>query len=262
MARYVRFSVFGKYGWGRVVDAGIQPLTKSPYDGGLPSDEGSVLAWESVQLLPPCDPSKIVCIGRNYADHAAELGHDLPTEPLMFLKPPSALTAHDCPIAYPTGQSALVHHEGELGVIIRRRTTDMRPEDWRSHVLGFTLVNDVTARDLQRRDVQFTRAKGFDTFCPVGPWVDTDFVPAAQRVTVTVNGELRQDGHLGQMIFPVPEILAAISRVMTLEQGDLIATGTPSGVGALEVGDRVVVRIAGLGELANTVEARVTPPHS
>jgi len=256
MAKYVQFTVHGKRGWGRAVDGGIQPVGQSPFEGGTPADQGSLLPWEAVTLEVPTQPTKIVCIGRNYADHAAELGHDLPTEPLMFLKPPSALLPHEGAIIYPTGQSSLVHHEGELGVVIARRTSHMAAEDWRSHVLGFTIVNDVTARDLQRKDVQFTRAKGFDTFCPVGPWVDTDFEPADQAITVDVNGERRQSGRLGQMIFDVPTIIAAISRVMTLERGDLIATGTPSGVGTLEVGDEVVVTIEGLGRLVNQVFSR------
>jgi 2-keto-4-pentenoate hydratase/2-oxohepta-3-ene-1,7-dioic acid hydratase in catechol pathway len=255
MPRYVRFTVFGKHGWGRVVDAGIQPVSGSPYDGGVPVDAGEVLDWSAVRLGVPASPSKIVCIGRNYADHAAELGNDLPTEPLMFLKPPSALLPHEGAIVYPVGQSSLVHHEAELGVVIARRTRNVAAADWRAHVLGFTLVNDVTARDLQRKDVQFTRAKGFDTFCPVGPWVDTDFTPESQAVTLHVNGALRQSGHLGQMIFRVPQLIEAISRVMTLEQGDVIATGTPAGVGPIEVGDEVVVTIEGLGSLSNTVVA-------
>jgi 2-keto-4-pentenoate hydratase/2-oxohepta-3-ene-1,7-dioic acid hydratase in catechol pathway len=255
MARYVQFTVFGKRGWGRAIDGGIQPVSSNPFDGGIPVDQGAPLSYEAVHLEVPSQPTKIVCIGRNYADHAAELGHDLPTEPLMFLKPPSALLAHQGAIVYPVGQSSLVHHEGELGIVIGRRTRNVAAADWRAHVFGFTIVNDVTARDLQRKDVQFTRAKGFDTFCPVGPWVDTDFVPDDQRVTVRVNGELRQDGHLRQMIFPVPALIEAISRVMTLEQGDIIATGTPSGVGPLLVGDEVEVAIDGLGVLVNTVTA-------
>ncbi len=255
MARYVRFSVFGKHGWARVVDDGLQPIAGSPYDGGVPVDAGAVLEWSAVRLGVPANPTKIVCIGRNYADHAAELGNDLPTEPLIFLKPPSALLPHEGAIVYPVGQSSLVHHEGELGVVIGRRTRHVAAADWRAHVLGFTVVNDVTARDLQRKDVQFTRAKGFDTFCPVGPWLDTDFVPEDQAVTVRVNGQVRQAGHLGQMIFRVPQLIEAISRVMTLEPGDVIATGPPSGVGPLEVGDEVAVDIAGLGTLVNTVAA-------
>jgi 2-keto-4-pentenoate hydratase/2-oxohepta-3-ene-1,7-dioic acid hydratase in catechol pathway len=253
MARYVQFTVFGKRGWGRVVDGGIQPLAASPFDGGIPADAGAIIPFEAAALEVPSRPTKIVCIGRNYADHAAELGHDLPAEPLMFLKPPSALLPHGGEIVYPRGQTELVHHEGELGVVIARRTKDVAAADWRAHVLGFTLIHDVTARDLQRKDVQFTRAKGFDTFCPVGPWLDTDFEPADQRLTVHVNGELRQDGRLGQMIFPVPKLIEAISRVMTLEQGDLIATGTPSGVGPLLPGDLVTVTLEGLGTLENRV---------
>jgi 2-keto-4-pentenoate hydratase/2-oxohepta-3-ene-1,7-dioic acid hydratase in catechol pathway len=149
--------------------------------------------------------------------------------------------------------SALVHHECELGVVIGRTCRDVREGDAHAYILGYTLINDVTARDLQRKDVQFTRAKGFDTFCPVGPWVDTDFAPGSQRIMLTVNGEVRQDGRLDQMIFPVGRIVSYVSQVMTLERGDLIATGTPSGVGPLVPGDVVVLTIDGLGTLTHTV---------
>jgi 2-keto-4-pentenoate hydratase/2-oxohepta-3-ene-1,7-dioic acid hydratase in catechol pathway len=253
MPRYCRFTLFGKHRWGLVTDQGLQPLDASPYDGGTPGPSGEVLPLTAVQLEVPATPSKIVCIGRNYADHAKELGHAIPDEPLLFLKPPSALLPDGGQIRYPHHMSALVHHEGELGVVIGRTCRGASEAHALDYVLGFTLVNDVTARDLQRKDVQFTRAKGFDTFCPVGPWVDTDFVVRDQRITVTVNGELRQDGDLGQLLFSVPRIIAYISQVMTLERGDLIATGTPAGVGPLVPGDTVTVAVDGLGELTNTV---------
>jgi 2-keto-4-pentenoate hydratase/2-oxohepta-3-ene-1,7-dioic acid hydratase in catechol pathway len=255
MPRYCRFTVCGKHRWGLVVDGGIQPVDDSPFDGGVPRPSGEVIPLEAVRLDVPTTATKIVCVGRNYADHAKELGNEVPTEPLIFLKPPSALLPHEGVIRYPVGQSTLVHHEGELAVVIGRTTKNVSEAAALDHVFGYAILNDVTARDLQRKDVQFTRGKGFDTFCPVGPWVDTDFRPVDQRLTVTVNGELRQDGHFAQLIFPIPMLIAWISRVMTLERGDIIATGTPAGVGPLVVGDRVEVTIEGLGTLTNTVDA-------
>jgi 2-keto-4-pentenoate hydratase/2-oxohepta-3-ene-1,7-dioic acid hydratase in catechol pathway len=216
---------------------------------------GPALSWDVVVPDPPVRPSKIVCIGRNYRAHAAELGNPVPTSPLLFLKPPSCLIAHGGAIVYPVGDSELVHHEGELAVIIGRRAKRVAAADAHAYVLGYSVFNDVTARDLQRQDVQFTRGKGFDTFGPLGPWIDTDFRPADQRLTVTVNGELRQDGRLSDMIFDVPTLIEAISRVMTLEPFDVIATGTPEGVGPLAIGDAVSVSIEGLGTLDNTVVA-------
>lgn len=253
MARYARFTLLGKHRWGLVTDGGLQPLDGSPYDGGTPNPSGEVLPLDAVQLEVPATPSKIVCVGRNYADHAKELGNEVPQEPLLFLKPPSALLADGGVVRYPHHMSALVHHEVELGVVIGRTCRDVREEDAHAYILGYTLINDVTARDLQRKDVQFTRAKGFDTFCPVGPWVDTDFRPAAQRISLTVNGEVRQDGHLDQMIFPVARLVSYISQIMTLERGDLIATGTPSGVGPLVPGDLVALTVDELGTLTHSV---------
>lgn len=251
--RFTRFTVMGLHRWGVVSDAGLQPIEGSPYDGGAPRAVGEVIPFEAVHLEVPATPSKIVCIGRNYSEHAKELGNDVPEEPLLFLKPPSALLAHEGLIRYPHGVSQLVHHEAELGVVIGRTTRDVGEHEAAAHILGYTIVNDVTARDLQRKDVQFTRAKGFDTFCPVGPWVDTDFVPADQRIHLTVNGVVKQDSTLGHMIFKVPFLVSYISRMMTLERGDLIATGTPAGVGPLVPGDVVTITIDGLGSLSNRV---------
>jgi len=211
---------------------------------------------EQVRLLPPCWPSKIVCVGRNYVEHARELGNDPPSEPLIFLKPPSALSAHGDPIRYPR-LSSRVDYEGELGVVIARRARHVKPEQAAQYVLGYTCINDVTARDLQKRDGQWTRAKGFDTFCPVGPWI----VPYAElagrdlRLRTWVDGVIKQDVSTAEMIFPVGEILAYVTAVMTLEPGDLLATGTPSGVGPLAPGAVVRVEIEGIGTLENTVVA-------
>ena len=222
-----------------------------PWLGGEPIASA---AWSENNLLCPVAPSRIVCVGRNYAAHAKELGNAVPTEPLLFLKPPSALLGPARAIVLPK-DSARVEHEAELGVVIGRRCKDVSPQDALSYVFGYTCVGDITARDLQKKDVQFTRAKGFDTFCPVGPWIQTQLAPDALRIQCRVNGELRQDGSTKDMIFPVAELLAYASRVMTLEPGDLLVTGTPEGVGPLVAGDLLEIDIAGIGVLSERVTA-------
>ena len=202
----------------------------------------------------PVVPQKIVCVGRNYRAHAKELGQEVPKEPLLFFKPPSALLPHLGTIRLPR-DSERVDHEGELAAVIGRRLRHAGPEQALAGVLGWTCLNDVTARDLQKKDVQFTRAKGFDTFCPVGPVVVPGLDPRELCVETWVNGTRRQAGRTDQMIFDVGVLLAYISRVMTLEPGDLVATGTPEGVGPLSSGDEVTVSIAGIGRLVNRVEA-------
>lgn len=197
-------------------------------------------------------PTKIVCVGRNYAEHAKELGNEAPSEPILFLKPPSALLPHEGTIVRPA-ISNRVDHEGELAIIIGREAKNVRQADWREYVLGFTCANDVTARDIQKKDVQFTRGKGFDTFCPLGPTVVSDLDVSDLRVTARVNGEVRQDGRTSQMMFPPPFLIEFISSIMTLMPGDVILTGTPSGVGPLAAGDVVEVEIEGIGVLRNHV---------
>jgi len=198
-------------------------------------------------------PTKIVCVGRNYAKHAAEMGNEVPGEPLIFLKPPSALLAPGAPIVIPRGVGR-VDFEGEIGVVIGRRARHVSEEDAWGHVAALAPVNDVTARDLQRSDGQWTRAKGFDTFCPVGvpaPVAEVDL--ESLSVSTRVNGEVRQQGTIDQLVFPIPFLIAHISRIMTLEPGDLIATGTPEGVGPLAPGDEVTVEVAGVGAVTNRV---------
>jgi 2-keto-4-pentenoate hydratase/2-oxohepta-3-ene-1,7-dioic acid hydratase in catechol pathway len=204
--------------------------------------------------------SKIVCVGRNYADHAAELGNKVPTEPLLFLKAPSAIIFDGDPIVIPP-QSQQVEHEGELGIVIGRECSRLTErDDPLVYVLGYTCLNDVTARDLQRHDVQFTRAKSFDTFCPVGPYIETELDTADLQIETVVNGEVRQSGRTSQMVFPVDFLIRYISQVMTLKAGDLIATGTPSGVSKLNSGDVCDVVIEGIGRLSNPViEQRPDP---
>jgi len=206
-----------------------------------------------LDIGPDFQPSKIVCVGRNYADHAAELGNDVPKEPLLFLKAPSSLIHNGDEIVIPT-YSGRVEHEGELAVIIGDVCRDLPDDaDVSEYVRGYTCLNDVTARDLQKSDVQFTRAKSFDTFCPMGPHIETDLDVTDLRVTTRVNGEVRQDGRTSQMVFPVEFLIRYISRMMTLMPGDVIATGTPAGVSRMAPGDICEVEIEGIGILKNPV---------
>jgi 2-keto-4-pentenoate hydratase/2-oxohepta-3-ene-1,7-dioic acid hydratase in catechol pathway len=220
-----------------------------------PPETGPALLLADVTLLAPVTPSKIVCVGRNYKEHAAELGNAMPDEPLLFLKAPSALIGPEDLIELPPA-SARVEHEGELAVVIGRQTRQLTATDNPlDYVLGYTCVNDVTARDLQRKDVQFTRAKSFDTFCPVGPHIETDLDPLDVQVTTRVNGTIKQQARTSAMAFPVPFLIHYISHIMTLQPGDLISTGTPAGVGPLTDGDTCEVEVEGVGVLRNTVRA-------
>jgi 2-keto-4-pentenoate hydratase/2-oxohepta-3-ene-1,7-dioic acid hydratase in catechol pathway len=209
------------------------------------------------RLLPPCSPTKIVCVGRNYPEHARELGNEPPKEPLIFLKPPSSLIASGDAIVYPK-LSQRVDFEGELGVVIGKRARNVAGFDASSYILGYTCVNDVTARDLQKKDGQWTRGKGFDTFCAVGPYIipraEADF--ASFRVRTFVDGDKKQDGSVTEMLFDVNAVIAYVTSFMTLEPGDLIATGTPPGVGPMQPGSRVQIDIEGLGVLENHVVAQ------
>lgn len=206
-----------------------------------------------IEIPSDLTPSKIVCVGRNYAEHAAELGNEVPKEPLLFLKAPSAVIRNGDAIVLPK-QSAQVEHEGELGVVISKTCKDLASDaDVVDHVLGYMCLNDVTARDLQKRDGQFARAKSFDTFCPIGPHLVSEIDVTDIRVICRVNGEIRQDGRTSQMVFPVDFLIRYISNQMTLLPGDIIATGTPSGVSRLNSGDVCEVEIEGIGTLTNTV---------
>jgi len=215
-----------------------------------------VAGWEP---LPPCAPSKIVGVGRNYRDHIAELGHDVPERPLLFLKPPSSILPTGGTILLPAA-SRRVDFEGELGVVIGRRARHVPASLALDHVLGYTCVNDVTARDLQKSDVQFTRAKGFDSFCPCGPVIAIGLRPDDLTVETFVNGRLRQSSPVSRMIVGVAELVSFVSGVMTLLPGDLLATGTPEGVGPLSPGDEVTVSIDRIGRLTNRVEADRSAP--
>jgi 2-keto-4-pentenoate hydratase/2-oxohepta-3-ene-1,7-dioic acid hydratase in catechol pathway len=239
--------------YGLIEGEQIREISGPPWN---PWSQGS-RKWPVVEirLLAPVDPGKIVCVGRNYAAHAAELGNEVPREPLIFLKPPSAIVGPGEPIVL-TPQSQRVEHEGELALIVGRRCSQLKDsDDALSYLLGYSCLNDVTARDLQKSDVQFTRAKGFDTFCPVGPHIETELDPSDVLVELRVNGGLRQSGRTSLMAYPVAFLVRWISRVMTLNPGDLIATGTPAGVGPLVAGDVVEVSVGGVGVLRNPVQA-------
>jgi len=211
------------------------------------------IPFEDIQLLAPVKPTKIICVGRNYAAHAKEHNTEVPEVPLLFFKPPSSIIAPGKSIVLPP-QSQQVEHEAELVIVIGRRGRNITPEDADDHIIGYTIANDVTARDLQRSDLLWTRGKGFDTFCPLGPWIETEFDPADALVTCHVNDEMRQMASTRDMVFTVQQIVAYASSFMTLEVGDIILTGTPAGVSSLSPGDIVKVGVESIGTLSNPVK--------
>ena len=262
--KYCRFHLDNQPHYGLVESVGGQEqitriFLKPPQNAGgdledVPTRRMEHLALAEAELLAPVCPSKIVCVGRNYREHAAELGNEVPTEPLIFLKPPSSLLAPGAQVRRPR-IAERVDHEGELGVVIAKKCYQLADdEDVRPYVLGYTCVNDVTARDLQKKDGQWTRAKGFDTFCPVGPLVTNEIDPwAGIAVETRVNGGVRQQGNTRDFIFPVDVVIRYISQVMTLLPGDLIPTGTPQGVGPVLAGETMEVMVEGIGTLSNPV---------
>ena len=249
--QYCRFETSGTIRWGEYDSESVQPIRGAPWDD--PAPEGEPVTAASVRLIAPATPSKIVCVGRNYADHAAELGNKVPEIPLIFLKPPSSVIGPEEAIVYPK-ISKQVDFEGELGLVIGKRCRHVQHgQDALDCIFGVTCVNDVTARDLQKSDPQFTRGKGFDTFCPIGPVVVTGLAMAKLRVETFLNGDRRQSAPVTDMIFPPDVIIEFVSAVMTLEPGDVIATGTPSGVDPMQPGDTVEISIEGIGRLRNEV---------
>lgn len=239
--------------YGLIEGENIMEIAGLPWGQWTRGSHSSRLA--DVRLLAPVEPSKIVCVGRNYAAHAAELGNEVPKEPLIFLKPSTSIIGPEESIIL-TKYSKQVEHEGELGLVVGRRCSHLRDsDDALSYLLGYTCVNDVTARDLQKSDGQFTRGKGFDTFCPIGPHIETELDPSKVLVETRVNGVVRQSSNTSLMIYPVPFLVRWISRMMTLLPGDVIATGTPAGVGPLVAGDTVEVVVSGIGVLRNPVRA-------
>jgi len=238
-----------KYGW--LLDDKVGEISGNIF--GRYQRKEALTPISEVKLIHPSEPTKIVCVGRNYVDHAKELGNDVPKVPLIFLKPPSAIISSGETIILPP-QSAQVEHEAELVIVIGKRGRHVTAENAKKIILGYTVGNDVTARDLQKLDDQWTRAKGFDTFCPFGPWIDTDFDPSDAVITCRVNGQMRQMASTRDMVFNVGVLIAFISSIMTLEPGDLIFTGTPAGISELKDGDEVSVEIEGLGAIKNKVK--------
>jgi len=249
--RICRFRVAGRDRYGAIEGDVVRPLTAAPWAGGLP-EGGPPVPLAQVTLLAPVEPSKVVCVGRNYRAHAKELGNEVPASPLLFLKPSTAVVGPQEAIRCPE-QSKEVHHEGELAVVLGRTLARATAVEARLAVFGYTCLNDVTARDIQREEKQFTRAKGFDTFCPIGPVVETGIDPMDVSVVCRVNGAERQRGHTRDMVFDPFALLSFISHVMTLLPGDVVATGTPEGVGAIKRGEWVEVEVGGIGVLRNPV---------
>jgi len=247
MTRFARIrDAAGSTVWARVDGSLAEVLDRAPFQGGATT--GRALDCQKADFVAPAEPTKIVCVGRNYRAHAQELGNEVPAEPLLFFKPPSSLLDPGGTVELPP-ESSRVEHEAELAVVIGRRGRRIPKARAHEHVFGYAVACDVTARDLQKKDGQWTRAKGFDTFCPLGPELVTDLDPSAQGIRLRVNDELRQDGNTSDMVFDVATLVAYVSAVMTLEPGDLILTGTPQGVGPLAAGDRVTVEIDGLSAL-------------
>jgi 2-keto-4-pentenoate hydratase/2-oxohepta-3-ene-1,7-dioic acid hydratase in catechol pathway len=251
-----RFSLKNKISWGVLKDDSIYPLENFAFDADpsifIKSDK--IIEKNKVNFLPPVTPSKIVCVGRNYAEHAAELGNSVPKEPLLFLKAPSSLITDKDAILIPE-QSCQVEHEGELAIVISKSCKNLTETDNSfDYIFGYACLNDVTARDLQRQDIQFTRAKSFDTFCPIGSSIETRLDVSDIHITTKVNGVIKQDGRTSQMVFPIPFLVRYISNQMSLMAGDVIATGTPSGVSRLEKSDICEVEIEGIGILQNPVK--------
>lgn len=256
--RYVRVQTkTGQLHYGLLLlDRRVQILDAPPWLKGQPLDQD--IEPESYRILAPCAPSKIVAVGKNYRQHAAEMGTPVPDEPLIFIKPSTSVTAAETPIYYPS-QAQRVDYEGELALVMGDRCYNASPDDAISKIWGYTIANDVTARDLQQKDNQWTRAKGFDSFCPLGPWIVRELSAGAQIETfVNDEAEPRQSASVNDMVFSPEVIVSYISQVMTLLPGDVILTGTPEGVGPVQVGDRIRVKIEGIGTLENTVALRET----
>ena len=249
--KLVRFQVDGRTACGILHGEEVKELEGDFFGPLATRSPGHARA--GVRLLAPCSPSKVVAVGLNYRDHAREMGLTVPDTPIIFLKPPTTVIGPGDIIRFP-GMSSQVDYEAELGIVIKDRIKDIRPEEVRRHILGYTCANDVTARDLQKKDGQWTRAKSFDTFCPVGPWIETDLEPDDLLVEAFLNGARRQSSRTSQFIFTADHLVSFISQVMTLYAGDLVITGTPAGIGPMNPGDEIEVRIEGIGSLKNMVK--------
>jgi 2-keto-4-pentenoate hydratase/2-oxohepta-3-ene-1,7-dioic acid hydratase in catechol pathway len=249
--KFIRFKTEKVERKGILEDGKIKEVIGSFFSDYIVTE--NIFVLDEVKVLPPILPSKIVCIGRNYAAHAKELGNEIPEAPLMFLKPSTAVIGHNDSIIYPNSSNH-VDHEAELAVVIKRTCKKVSENEALDYVLGYTCLNDVTARDIQKKENKFTRGKGFDTFAPMGPVIETELNPFDVNVRAYVNGEIKQNGNTKNMMFNVAKLISFISNVMTLLPGDVIATGTPEGVGRLEVGDIVEIEVEGIGKLSNRVE--------
>lgn len=250
--RICRYQVNDATGYGLIEGDNIAIITPDPYSKWKRT--GNTIVLSRARLLPPCIPTKVVCVGLNYIDHASELSMDVPKEPIIFLKPATSVIGHMDEIEYPT-TSKQVDYEAELGMVVKKTARNIAEADAAEYILGYTCANDVTARDLQRQDGQWTRAKGFDTFAPIGPWIDTEFDPSSVMVEAVLNGVVRQSSSTENMIFGFHKLFEFITGVMTLNPGDVIMTGTPPGVGPMNPGDQIFVRIENLGILKNTVSS-------
>jgi 2-keto-4-pentenoate hydratase/2-oxohepta-3-ene-1,7-dioic acid hydratase in catechol pathway len=247
--RIVRLFHEGDVRYGLADDSTVTLISDEPFAAW---EAEAVIPLPQAQLLSPCVPTKVVCAGINYRGHAKEMSHTLPDEPVIFMKPPTAVVGHGAEVHIPSGFTT-VDYEGELAAVIGRRTRNVTPDAVADHILGYTCANDITNRVLQKKDGQWTRAKSFDTFCPLGPWIETDVEPDALTLETLVNGELRQSTETSDMIFSVPELVSFVSSVMTLLPGDVVLTGTPAGIGPVASGDTVEVRISGIGSLINHI---------
>ena len=249
--RIVRFEHAGEAGYGCVEGDAVRRLEGSPFD--RPTQGTVVGAVNDVRLLAPCTPTKVIAVGLNYRSHAQEMGLDLPAEPILFMKPATAVVGPSDGVVYPA-MSERVDYEAELAVVIGRRAKMLTPDETKSYILGYTCGNDVTARDLQKKDGQWTRSKGFDTFCPLGPWIVSDLDdPNEVSLSCRVNGEVRQTGNTNDLVFNVSVLVSFISQIMTLEPGDVVLTGTPAGIAPVQRGDVMEIEIEGIGVLRNTV---------
>jgi 2-keto-4-pentenoate hydratase/2-oxohepta-3-ene-1,7-dioic acid hydratase in catechol pathway len=248
--RIVRFSYKDRIAFGVLEEETISVLRYTPFSKIILS--GEKIPFNKVRLLSPSQPSKLILVGLNYRDHARELEMKIPQEPVIFLKPPTTVIGHNNTIIYPQGVTRL-DYEAELALVIKKQAKNILPAKASQYILGYTCLNDVTCRDLQKKDGQWTRAKSFDTFCPIGPWVETDCDPGSLLITLRLNKVSKQNSSTRNFIFPVEKLVSFISGIMTLYPGDIISTGTPAGVGPMKPGDKVEVEIEGIGTLANTV---------
>lgn len=249
--RFCRFSHKGHIHWGLLEGENIKPMSTLPFIET--KFNGESIPLKEVKLLAPAEPSKIVCLGLNYADHAREFKLEVPEEPIIFIKPPTTVIGPEEEIIIPRSTKR-VDYEAELAIVIGKEAYNVKEEKAFEYIFGYTCANDVTARDLQKKDVQWTRSKSFNTFCPLGPWIETDLDPSNLSIKLLLNGEIKQNSNTSNLIFKIPYIVAFISSIMTLFPGDVILTGTPSGVGPIKLGDIVEVVIDKIGTLKNTVK--------